>query len=80
MTIGVIVVSFHLSTFVIAAGIAGPFSLWSANVIYGGTYGKRLADNGPVTGRLPITLSVSKLASDNFLFIFGGSVAVTVAL
>lgn len=67
MTIGVMVVSFHLSTLVTAAGIVAPFSEWLANVMYGGTCGKRLATSGAVVSTaLPCTQSVVIMVpSDN---------------
>lgn len=50
ITIGVIAVNFHLRTFFMANGIAGPFASCAANVMYGGTYGKSDGANGHPSG------------------------------
>lgn len=65
MTIGVMVVSFHLSTRCTASGIGGPLSECEAKLIYGGTLGKRLAASGADDTRRPTTQSaVAMDASD----------------
>lgn len=46
ITIGVIVVNFHLRTLLMCNGIAGPFASCAANVIYGGTFGNSDGVNG----------------------------------
>lgn len=47
MTIGVIVVNFHLRTFFISAGITGPLPSCVTNVKNGGTFVNKLGVNGP---------------------------------
>lgn len=57
ITIGVIVVNFHLRIFFIAIGIAGPFSSCVPKVMNGGTFGNKLGAKGAFVGYLPSTQS-----------------------